>query len=77
MARTREEAARKDSPFENLPDKRSGENWHWMKPELVIQVAFQDWTQGGSCASRVISACARIAIRKPWCAKNRRIPRTW
>jgi bifunctional non-homologous end joining protein LigD len=37
----------KTSPFENLPDKRSGENWHWMKPELVIQVAFQDWTQGG------------------------------
>jgi bifunctional non-homologous end joining protein LigD len=37
----------KASPFENLPDKRSGENWRWMKPELVIQVAFQDWTQGG------------------------------
>jgi bifunctional non-homologous end joining protein LigD len=39
--------ARKDSPFENLPDRRSGENWHWMKPELVIQVAFADWTHGG------------------------------
>jgi len=39
--------AQKDSPFETLPDRRSGENWHWMKPELVIQVAFQDWTQGG------------------------------
>ena len=21
--------------------------WHWMKPELVIQVAFADWTHGG------------------------------
>jgi bifunctional non-homologous end joining protein LigD len=39
--------ARKDSPFDNLPDRRSGENWHWMKPDLVIQVAFQDWTQSG------------------------------
>jgi bifunctional non-homologous end joining protein LigD len=39
--------ARKDSPFDNLPDKRSGEIWHWMKPELVIQVAFADWTHSG------------------------------
>jgi bifunctional non-homologous end joining protein LigD len=38
---------RKDSPFDQLPDKRSGEIWHWMKPELVIQVAFADWTHGG------------------------------
>ncbi len=38
---------REDSPFDRLPDKRSGEIWHWMKPELVIQVAFQDWTQDG------------------------------
>ncbi len=42
-----EKLARKDCPFEQLPDKRSGENWHWMKPELVIQVAFADWTHGG------------------------------
>jgi len=39
--------ARKESPFDQLPDKRSGEIWHWMKPELVIQVAFADWTHGG------------------------------
>ena len=39
--------ARKDSPFDQLPDQRAGENWHWMKPELVIQVAFADWTHGG------------------------------
>jgi bifunctional non-homologous end joining protein LigD len=38
---------RKDSPFDQLPDKRSGEIWHWMKPELVIQVAFADWTHSG------------------------------
>ncbi|HEY6125144.1 MAG TPA: DNA ligase D [Steroidobacteraceae bacterium] len=39
--------ARKDSPFDRLPEKRPGEIWHWMKPELVIQVAFADWTHGG------------------------------
>jgi bifunctional non-homologous end joining protein LigD len=37
----------KQSPFDRLPDKRSGEIWHWMKPRLVIQVAFADWTQDG------------------------------
>jgi bifunctional non-homologous end joining protein LigD len=37
----------KHSPFDNLPEKRSGEIFHWMKPELVIQVAFADWTHGG------------------------------
>ena len=35
------------SPFDKLPDKRSGEIWHWMKPQLVIQVAFADWTHSG------------------------------
>lgn len=35
------------SPFNNQPDKRSGELFHWMKPELVIQVAFADWTHSG------------------------------
>jgi bifunctional non-homologous end joining protein LigD len=37
----------KSSSFDRLPEKRSGEIWHWMKPRLVIQVAFQDWTQDG------------------------------
>jgi len=35
------------SPFDQLPDKRPGEIWHWMRPKLVIQVAFADWTHGG------------------------------
>jgi bifunctional non-homologous end joining protein LigD len=38
---------REESPFGNLPDRRSGETFIWMKPELVIQVAFADWTHGG------------------------------
>jgi len=39
--------ARKESPFGNHPDKRPGEVWRWMKPQLVIQVAFADWTHSG------------------------------
>lgn len=37
----------KRSPFDTLPDKRSGEVFIWMKPRLVIQVAFADWTHSG------------------------------
>jgi bifunctional non-homologous end joining protein LigD len=39
--------AQKESPFDNHPEKRAGEIWHWMKPQLVIQVAFADWTHSG------------------------------
>jgi len=42
-----EQLEQKNSPFDRHPDKRSGEIWHWMKPKLVIQVAFQDWTTDG------------------------------
>lgn len=37
----------KQNPFDQMPDKRSGEIFIWMKPKLVIQVAFADWTHGG------------------------------
>jgi bifunctional non-homologous end joining protein LigD len=39
--------AQKTSPFDRQPEKRSGEQWIWMKPKTVIQVAFQDWTVDG------------------------------
>jgi bifunctional non-homologous end joining protein LigD len=42
-----EKLACKDSPFANLPDRRGGEVWKWMKPDIVIQVAFADWTHSG------------------------------
>jgi bifunctional non-homologous end joining protein LigD len=42
-----EKLEQKSSPFDRHPDKRAGEIWHWMKPKLVIQVGFQDWTQDG------------------------------
>jgi bifunctional non-homologous end joining protein LigD len=42
-----EKLKRKESPFDREPERRPGEKWIWMKPELVIQVAFQDWTVDG------------------------------
>jgi bifunctional non-homologous end joining protein LigD len=42
-----EQLERKASPFDRHPDKRPGEVWRWMQPKLVVQVAFQDWTQDG------------------------------
>ncbi len=39
--------AQQDNPFDNLPERRGGEVWKWMKPHVVIQVAFADWTHSG------------------------------
>ncbi len=50
--------ARKDCPFENLPDKRERrfgqaitasvmKKCHWVKPELVAQLRFTEWTNDG------------------------------
>ncbi len=48
--------AQKDCPFENLPEKRKGrygqgvtraemKRCHWVKPQLVAQVKFMEWTR--------------------------------
>ncbi|HEX2612402.1 MAG TPA: non-homologous end-joining DNA ligase [Fibrobacteria bacterium] len=50
--------ARKDCPFVNLPEPRAGRygagvtvsemrRCHWLKPELVAQVKFSEWTRDG------------------------------
>jgi len=40
--------ARPTTPFdENLPTGRLIANAHWMKPAMVIEVAFVEWTDGG------------------------------
>lgn len=35
------------SPFVNPPQGAEGRRAHWVKPELVAQIAFTDWTQDG------------------------------
>ena len=53
-----ESIATKLCPFKNLPEKRSGRygagitaaemrRCHWLKPKLVCQVKFSEWTQDG------------------------------
>ena len=48
--------AQKDCPFANLPEKRQGrygqgvtraemKRCHWVKPQLVAQVKFMEWTR--------------------------------
>ena len=50
--------ARKECPFDNLPDKRERrygqaitasvmKTCHWLKPELVAQLRFTEWTNDG------------------------------
>jgi bifunctional non-homologous end joining protein LigD len=40
--------ARATMPFtENLPAGRLIANAHWMKPDMVVEVAFVEWTEGG------------------------------
>jgi bifunctional non-homologous end joining protein LigD len=50
--------ARKTCPFENLPEESAGrygagltvsamKRCHWLKPELVGQVKFSEWTRDG------------------------------
>jgi bifunctional non-homologous end joining protein LigD len=48
----------KECPFKNLPEKRAGrygagitraqmKRCHWLKPNLVCQVKFSEWTRDG------------------------------
>lgn len=36
---------RKDSPFQSAPENRSGESVKWVKPELIAEVKFAQWTK--------------------------------
>lgn len=39
--------ARKRSPFADAPEPDGDREFHWLKPELVAEVAFLEWTPGG------------------------------
>ena len=42
---------------------------HWIKPKLVAEIAFAEFTDDGSCATRASLGCARTSRRKMSCAK--------
>jgi bifunctional non-homologous end joining protein LigD len=45
MARRLKPLERKTSPFEETP--KTNETAHWVKPEVVVEVKFSEWTAGG------------------------------
>ncbi|MEX2118960.1 MAG: DNA ligase D [Pirellulales bacterium] len=44
LRRRLEKIERADSPFVNLSARAAGRGTHWVKPELVAQVEFSNWT---------------------------------
>ena len=65
-------------PFKNLPDKRASrwgesltaekmEQCRWIKPKLVCQIAFVEWTDARHIA--LLSACAMTRRLETWFAK--------
>ncbi|WP_230945163.1 hypothetical protein [Burkholderia territorii] len=39
--------SRKRAPFASAPEPEADREFHWLKPELVAEVAFIEWTPGG------------------------------
>jgi bifunctional non-homologous end joining protein LigD len=58
LGKTMQAISQKDCPFADLPEKRAGrygagitaavmKRCHWVKPSLVCQVKFSEWTRDG------------------------------
>jgi len=47
MRRRLDALEQKDCPFAARPEGRLGRNAHWVKPTLVAEVAFSEWTDDG------------------------------
>ena len=44
---------------------------HWIRPELVAQIGFAEWTLTAGCGSRAISGCAMTSGRPRWSGNGR------
>jgi ATP-dependent DNA ligase len=76
----------KDCPFTNLPETKAS-RWgealtaekmmdcRWVKPELVCQVAFVEWTDGTNCVTAPFGRCETTRIPRQSSAKPRGILR--
>ena len=47
---------------------------HWVRPKLVAQVAFSEWTRDGSSATRATSACAPTRAQTKWSGRRADAP---
>jgi bifunctional non-homologous end joining protein LigD len=61
--------ARKSSPFDPVP--KTNEPVTWLKPELVCEVSFQEWTQDGSMRQPIFKG---MRIDKPATAVKPEMP---
>jgi bifunctional non-homologous end joining protein LigD len=56
------------SPF--APSREIDKKAHWLKPTLVAEVRFSEWTHSGSIR-HAVRDCARTRRPAPSCAKAR------
>ena len=59
MRKTLDGLAQDKSPFVNPPQGAEGRRAHWVKPELVAQIGFTEWTQDEHLAQFFIPGTAR------------------
>jgi bifunctional non-homologous end joining protein LigD len=45
-----------DSPFAKAPRRASGRDYYWLKPEMVCEVSFLEWTKNGEIRHPVFKA---------------------
>ena len=67
----RQARAAKTPPFINPPRGYEAKGAHWVKPELVAEIAFTEWTNDGTLRHPSFRACARTSRRQTWCASAR------
>jgi bifunctional non-homologous end joining protein LigD len=48
--------AQENSPFSNTPKQERGREYVWVKPEIVVEVSFREWTRGGELRHAVFHA---------------------
>ncbi|WP_244122342.1 hypothetical protein [Burkholderia latens] len=54
--------SRKRSPFVRAPEPDADREFHWLKPELVAEVAFLEWTPTGQLRH---SSFSELHLDKP------------
>ncbi|MPW23239.1 hypothetical protein GCT13_42385 [Paraburkholderia sp. CNPSo 3157] len=46
------------SPFRNTPESERNREYLWLKPEIVVEVSFHEWTPRGELPGSKISCAA-------------------